>query len=199
MVHRAIRDGVIKQNPLKDYKLKKITGNREFLSLQELKILENLLKTELSSRHRNVLKYFLFACYTGLRYQDIKDLRYGNIDQDMIILNMHKTKERVSVPLITKAKKFLGEGFPEQRIFRVNTNQVTNRYLKELVQLTPIKKKISFHCARHTFATVGIELGIPIEYISSILGHKDLKTTQIYTKILDYKKIEMMKKWEKYP
>lgn len=197
MVHRAIRDGVLKQDPLKGYKLKKIEGNREYLTLQELTQLENMLKKKLTPGQRNVLKYFLFSCYTGLRYQDLKNLKYQDINDGVIVIIMHKTKDRVSVPIISKAKALLGEGFPEQNVFKVKANQVTNRYLKELTGKTQIKKKISFHCARHTFATVGLELGIPIEYISDLLGHKDLRTTKIYAKILDYKKIEEMKKWEK--
>jgi len=109
---------------------------------------------------------------------------------------MHKTKDRVTIPMINKSKALLGIGFPEQRVFKVFANQVTNRYLKDLAGKAQIKKKISFHSSRHTFATVSMELGIPSEYVSSLLGHKDLKTTRIYTKILDYKKIEAMKRWE---
>ncbi len=196
MLNRSVSDGAIKINPIREYKIKRVKGNREFLTLDELTTMEKLLRENIPNRLRNVLEYFLFACYTGLRYRDIKNLRYSNIENNMITLTMHKTKERVTIPIISKAKVFLKEGFPEQRIFRVLTNQVTNRYIKQLVNKTLIKKGISFHCARHTFATVGIELGIPIEYISSLLGHKDLKTTQIYAKILDYKKVEVMKKWE---
>lgn len=110
---------------------------------------------------------------------------------------MHKTRERVTIPLIKKSKAILSNGLPEQRIFKVFANQVTNRYLKDLAGKAHINKRISFHSSRHTFATVSMELGIPIEYISSLLGHKDLKTTRIYTKILDYKKVEAMKNWEK--
>jgi site-specific recombinase XerD len=195
IINRAIHEGALKINPIKEYKLKKITGNRDFLTRDELEELEKVFEKKLTYSQRNVLKYFLFACYTGLRFQDIKDLRYRNINNSMIVLTMHKTKDRVSIPIIEKASVFLMDGFPEQRVFKVYTNQVTNRYLKEVIDDTTIKKKISFHCARHTFATVGFEVGIPIECVSSILGHKDLKTTQIYAKVLDYRKIEEMKKW----
>ncbi|MFW5804027.1 MAG: site-specific integrase [bacterium] len=196
IVNRAIREGVIKKNPIETFTIKSVKGNREFLSLIELQALESLFNKPLNKKYQRVLQYFLFSCYTGLRYQDIKDLRFRNIDKDMITLVMHKTRERVNIPLIKKAKDLIGTGFPEQRVFRVYVNQVTNRYLKDLSEKARINKKITFHSARHTFATVGLELGIPIEYISSLLGHKDLQTTQIYTKILDYKKVEEMRKWE---
>jgi len=196
MLNRAVKDGAIKINPVKEYKIHRVNGTREFLTIQELQKLEDLMKKNLKPNLRQVLKYFLFACYTGLRYQDIKNLKYGNIDNNMITILMHKTKERVTVPMIKKSRALLGNEFPEQKVFKVFVNQVTNRYLKELAGKAQIKKKISFHCSRHTFATVSMELGIPIEYVSSLLGHKDLKTTRIYAKILDYKKIEAMKKWE---
>ena len=196
MINRAINDSAIRTNPIKEYKLKKIAGTREYLNIQELEKLEKLEFKELTKPQRNTLKYFLFSCYTGLRYQDIKDLCFRSINNGMITVIMHKTKEKVTIPVIHKAFQMLGDGFPEQKVFKVYTNQVTNRYLKELMVLALIKKRISFHCARHTFATVCLELGIPLEYVNSLLGHQDLKTTQIYAKILDYKKIEVMKKWD---
>ena len=75
-------------------------------------------------------------------------------------------------------------------------NQVTNRYLKEIMQVAEINKPIGFHSARHSFAICGLELGIPIEVISKLLGHRHLSTTQIYAEITDSLKIREMKKWE---
>lgn len=196
-LNRAVNDVAIKINPVKEYKIHRVNGTREFLTIQELHKLEDLLNNSLKASQKNVLIFFLFACYTGLRYQDLRNLRHSHIENDMITLIMHKTKKRVTIPLIKKAKALIRKGFPEQKIFKIYSNQVSNRYLKELIQLTQIKKKISIHCARHTFAVVSIELGIPIEYVSSLLGHEDLKTTQLYAKILDYKKIDAMKKWGK--
>jgi len=101
----------------------------------------------------------------------------------------------VKIPLNNRAKKLIDEGFEYQKVFRVATNQVANRYIKELITLAGINKKISFHCARHTFATHSIELGIPIEVICKLLGHKKIATTQIYAKIMDTVKIREMEKW----
>ena len=108
---------------------------------------------------------------------------------------MHKTKDSEYVPLIEKSKHLIGTGFNNQRVFKVSANQVANRNLKDIMTGAGIKKDISFHCARHTFATVGISLGIPIEVISKLLGHKDLQTTQIYAKVMDHVKIMQMDKW----
>lgn len=111
---------------------------------------------------------------------------------------MHKTQRNVTIPLIDKAKLFMGTGLPQQKIFKIYVNQVTNRRLKEIMKKVSIHKNISFHCARHTFATVCITLGIPIEVISNILGHTKIQTTMIYIKILNEKKVEEMKKWDNF-
>jgi len=109
---------------------------------------------------------------------------------------MIKTKEFVTIPLIQKAKKLLPEAsFGNQTVFHVLSNQPTNRYLKQVMNTVGITKKISFHCARHTFATLSKSQGIDYDVISKILGHTDIKTTKIYTKYeRDYLSREM-EKW----
>ena len=194
LINKAIKDGHIKENPFKAFPIGKKAGNREFLTIDELKILEEYYASK-SAIYKNTLRYFLFACYSGLRYQDIKKLRFIELSEGMISLEMHKTKENIKIPLIKKSKKLIGKGLDEQSVFRVSTNQVTNRNLKKIMKAVGIKKEITFHSARHTFATVGISLGIPIEVVSKLLGHKDLQTTQIYAKIVDDVKIREMNKW----
>lgn len=200
MLNKALNDGLINDNPCKSYKLGRIEGNREHLTLNELNKLEKLFYSKnLKKNKENVLKYFLFCCYTGLRYSDIKSFKYSDINEDMISIKMHKTEEFVRVPLIDKAKKLLPNEkmyFKNQPIFKVLTNQPTNRYIKDVISIADIKKKISIHCARHTFATVGIDLGIPIDVISKLLGHTDIKTTMIYAKYSDGVKKREMGKWE---
>ena len=199
-LNRAVDQGLITENPIKKYKLGTIEGNREFLTQVELESLEKLYnKNELKPSELNVLRYFIFCCYTGLRYQDIKDLRYSNIvNNKYISVEMKKTKEYVNIPLIEKAKALIPEGkFDKQKVFRVLSDQPTNRYLKTIMISAGIKKKISFHCARHTFATISKSQGIDYDVISKILGHSDIKTTKIYTKY-EYDFLEKeMGKWDK--
>lgn len=197
ILNRALRDDIIEKNPFARFKLSKKPGRREFLTLAELKVLEALLEEQrLKGPLRNVLQYFLFSCYTGLRYQDIKDLTHADISNDIIRIKMHKTQSDVSIPLMDKAKALIPENpIRLMKVFRVVSNQKTNHMLKEIMELAGIEKEISFHCARHTFATVGITIGIPMEIISKLLGHSDLKTTQIYAKIVDEVKIKEMSKW----
>lgn len=194
-LNRAIRHGVIKENIFKKYRLKTQPSKRNFLTEQEIKEVESLIEQPIPSYYKKYLKIFLFSCYTGLRYQDVKTLRYRNIENNIILIEMHKTKETVSIPLIERAKVLMGYGGRDELVFRVPTNQVINKYIKEALKATSIKKNISFHCSRHTFATHCITLGMPIEVISKILGHTDVKTTQIYTKVRDIVKVREMEKW----
>lgn len=197
-LNRAVDKGVIKENPIRKYKLGTVEGNREFLTMDELNRIENIYhENNLKPSESNVLKYFLFCCYTGLRYQDIKNLRFQDIiDSHTISIRMIKTKEFVKIPLIEKAKKLIPKtGFDNQTIFRVISGQPTNRYLKEIIKTAGINKRISFHCARHTFATISKSQGIDYDVISKVLGHTDIKTTKIYTRYeLDYLTKEM-EKW----
>jgi integrase/recombinase XerC len=200
MLNKAKKEGIIQENILyQNAPVKKKEGQRAFLTSEELKALEKL-KPE-SKNLQTVLNYFLFACYTGLRFTDLRNFRFKDIvDIDGQVhtrLIMHKTRDEVTIPLITKAQALIPEkGFPNQRVFKVRCNQVSNRDLKVLMNLAKIEKSISMHCARHTFATVALSLGIDIMVISKILGHKELGTTRIYAKLQDKRKIEEMKKWE---
>ena len=113
---------------------------------------------------------------------------------------MIKTKGFVKIPLIEKAKSLMPVGiFENQTVFKVLSGQPTNRYLKEIMKTAKINKHISFHCARHTFATISKSRGISYDVISKMLGHTDLKTTKIYTKYeLDFLSTEM-DKWNHQP
>lgn len=195
-VNLARKKGHIKTNPFEHFKLKGYVSNREYLSDNELKSIEALMYDyEIKPGTLNVLSYFLFACYTGLRYQDIKDLKHTNISENLISIEMHKTKLRVSIPIIDKAQALIPEHTNDnEKVFKVFSNQVTNRHLKEIASLTGITKPISFHVARHTFATLALTYGIPINIVSQLLGHTSIKQTQIYAKIIDQVKIDYMKK-----
>jgi len=204
MLNRAKKQGIIDEIPLKEgAPAKKRQGRREFLTLSELNRLELLLSSTIKKHQMKVLRYFLFTCYTGLRYQDLKNLRFYNIveidGKKSIRLFMHKTKDEVIFNLTSQACKLLPERFAEnQRVFNVNTDQVTNRYIKKLLILARIEKNISMHCARHTFATLAASAGIPPATVQKILGHRQLSTTMIYYHIVDQVKSEAIQTFEKY-
>jgi len=204
MIKRAQREDIVQDNPFQFYPLHKKAGEREFLNIDELTTIEELYaKGTMKGYQSNACKSFLFACYTGLRYQDVKNLRFEDVKKEVhngkekifIRITMHKTKDPVSIPLNERAAALVGEGFKAQKVFRVPANQVANRYLKEIAELAGIDKRVTFHVSRHTFATISIIIGTPVEVITKLLGHLNLKTTMIYSKIPDSVKIDYMDRW----
>lgn len=193
-VNVAMRYDLIKRNPFQWLRIKKVDGKREFLKPEEFNLLfesQSLFK----GIEAEVLKYFLFSCLTGLRYSDLRNLKYDNIKDNIISVRMQKTTMPVTIPISKKAQSLIemkGTG----HVFRVYCNKVTNRVLKSVISKCGINKKVTFHVARHTFATISITLGIPIEVVSKLLGHTDIKTTQIYAKVIDSVKIKEMNKWD---
>ena len=197
----AIRKEKMSKNPFDDYKIKSEPVNRNFLTIDELKKLNEIYdKNVLPAYLQKVLCYFLFSCYCGLRYTDVYNLMFEDIQinqgEYFIGIEQHKTSDRVYIPLKKRALQLIGEVEGKSgKIFKVNTNQVTNRFIKEIMDIAVINKEISFHCSRHTFATVALSIGIDIKTISSLLGHTDLKTTQIYAKVLMSSKSAAMDKF----
>ncbi|NVO21223.1 MAG: site-specific integrase [Bacteroidetes bacterium] len=192
-INKAIEAGILKTDPLRGVKVRKPEGNRQFLTQDELKSLEILYKGFLTKDLKTVLTYFLFSCYTGLRYEDVRTLKYSNVfiepGNSYLQFTQHKTKQAENMPLGSKAISLIPKnGLQNQPLFKVYTNQVTNRHLKSLMTLAKINKDISFHCARHTFATIGLELSGDIATVSKLLGHRKIQTTQIYAKVLDKSK-----------
>ena len=147
---------------------------------------------------------FIFAVYTGLSYVDIGNLTNENINVGIdkslwLSYYRQKTDIHAILPLLQPAVNILKryeayhEGKRNNHIFPVPLNQVMNRYLKKVAKQAGVDKNITFHCARHTFATtITLSHGIPIETVSKMLGHTSIKTTQIYAKILDTKVMDDM-------
>lgn len=199
IINEAIRqdERIINRNPFITYKLKTEPTNRNYLTKNEFEALYNM-REELTGKTANVLNHFLFSCLTGLRYQDIVDLKFKNIiDNSYIEIIMNKTNEQIIIPLSSKALQILPErGKPDENVFAVYSNQKTNDYLKLVIEKADIQKTISFHCSRHTFATMALNNGIPLEVVQKLLGHSMIRTTQIYGKIVNDTIFEQMKKME---
>ncbi|WP_163517945.1 site-specific integrase [Gelidibacter japonicus] len=176
---------------------------REFLSDNELSNLENFeFPTERLDRVRDL---FVFSCYTGISYVDIMNLTAHNIlkgidGNDWIITKRQKTNVPVKVPLLNKAEELI-EKYRNHPMTQVTgsllpiiTNEKLNQYLKEVMFYVGIKKNLTFHMARHTFATtVTLSNGVPIETVSKLLGHSKISTTQIYAKVIERKVSDDMK------
>lgn len=185
------------------YDSKFIEVKRDFLDEQELFRLAN--KEMEIERIAQVRDIFLFSCYTGLAYIDTKNLTHSNIrigidGNKWIFTSRQKTKSISNIPLLPQAENIIEKYKSDPHcvnsgsLLPVLSNQKMNAYLKEIADLCSIKKELTFHIARHTFATtVTLANGVPIESVSKMLGHKSIKTTQHYAKILDKKVGEDMK------
>ncbi|MEL1244002.1 site-specific integrase [Flavobacterium sp. DGU11] len=198
-VNISIRFKYIKTNPFQYTSIKKVDGKRDFLSAEELNKLADYYSNNsfIKQVDKEILRYFLFACYTGLRYSDLKTFSMDAIIDGSIHLRMHKTGYLVNIPLSMKAKELMPKNpFNDKSLFKIYCNKVTNKVLKETGKTLGINKKLTCHVARHTFATVSISLGIPIEVVSKLLGHTNIRTTQVYAKIVDTVKIKEMQKWD---
>ena len=202
MVHLAIRLEWISKDPFVNYKLKILKVNREHLSERELSEMEN--KAIEMERIDMIRDLFVSCCYTGLTYVDVINLKHDNIveaaDGEMWLRTCRqKTDSPINMPILPKAIEILKKYKNNVRasvsntVFPVISNQKVNAYLKEIANLCGIKKNITFHLARHTFATtVTLSNGVPIETVSKMLGHTKIATTQIYAKVLEKKISEDM-------
>ena len=204
MVTLAYHMEWIDHNPFRKFRQRLTPTHRGFLTAGELKVLEELSLDSL--RLRTVRDLFLFSCYTGLSYTDLmllsgKCLVIGIDKTPWLVTKRQKTNNPVKIPLLAKALALIERYKDDKRVkieeilFPRISNQKMNAYLKEVAKLGEIQKNLTFHMARHTFATtVTLSNGVPIETISKMLGHTKLSTTQIYARVLEQKVSEDMQK-----
>ena len=196
-LNTGIAMNLISNNPYSSFKVSRNEAHRDYLTIQEL---EQIRNKEISTLRMEIVRdIFIFACFTGLGYSELKKLNNTHIHQGndggkWIIIDRTKTDIRCRVPLLPQAivilQKYENSPVTQNRVklLPVNSNQKMNEYLKELAGICGINKNLSMHVARHTFATsVTLSNGVPIETVSKMLGHTSLKTTQIYARILDSK------------
>jgi len=190
------------KNPFANYKSKVREVERIYLSEEEIQsIIEKDFKTERLSLVRDI---FLFSCFTGLAYIDVKNLTKSHISigidgEKWIFTHRQKTETASKIPILQVTQMIIDkyanhpQSVNQDRLFPILTNQKMNAYLKEIAGVCEIEKELTFHIARHTFATtITLTNGVPIESVSKMLGHKNLRTTQHYAKVLDKKVSEDM-------
>lgn len=190
----AVRSGIIQKNPLqlveKDYKPQPPESQRVYLTIDEVK---RLIETE--CKKPIYKKAFLFSCFCGLRVSDVARLKWSDINtqngQMKADIRQKKTDEPLYLPLSENAVKWLpermdgGEGEP---IFKSVSVAHASTIVKDWARAAGITKNVTFHTARHTFATMLLTKGGDLFTVSKLLGHKDISTTQVYAKIVDQKK-----------
>lgn len=207
IVNRSIRNGWLQRDPFLGFKMTKREVERIALTEFELQALASKqFPTERLSIVRDI---FLFSCYSGLAYADVKKLKRSEIvigidGEKWLMSKRQKTDIAARIPLLPSAMSIVNryannpQCIMEGWVLPVLSNQKMNAYLKEIADLCEISKKLTYHIARHTFATtVTLSNGVPIETVSKMLGHRNLKTTQHYARILDIKISEDMKELRK--
>lgn len=204
----AIREKLIDYdyNPFLTYKLKTEKTKKEHLTEAEIKRMEEL-ELPIDSTLELTRDLYVFACYVGgIRISDLITLKWGNFDGTHINFTMQKTKEIISIQVPKKGIEILnyyskGKNPSDNRIFPILENKeysqselfrirssksaYINSNLKTIATKAKIEKKISFHTSRHTFATRALRKGMRIEHVSKLVGHSNIKTTQIYAKIVN--------------
>ena len=193
-------DGVINCDPFEKVKIRRAYSHRGFLTLRELKQLYlnfQDMRTTLTRSEEKVMRVFLFSCFTGLRYSDLRTLNSSEIFDWKIRKQIHKTGEAVYIPIPVQARLLLPEPLKSGRIFHVIDNASFNRTLRKAAKKLGYYKHIHCHLARHTFATTCITIGIPLPATSKLLGHRNLDTTLIYAKYVDTFLDKEMKKFNR--
>ena len=189
-LNQAFEDRIIPVNPCRGVeRFRPEEGTRMYLTIDEVRLL-----AQTDCEYPRIKDAFLFSCMTGLRRSDILRLTWGDIhkqgDFTRIIFRQKKTEGQEYLDITPQAAQLMGDpkGINDPIFEDIHSPSCTNKAVQEWVLNAGIHKKISFHCARHTFATMMLDLGTDIYTVSKLLGHRDLSTTQIYVKVLDKNK-----------
>jgi integrase len=190
---QAVKDGIIPHNPAEGVEaFKQGEPEREFLTLDEL---QACVKAECDIQQLKTA--FIFSCLTGLRWSDIQKLLWSEVQHSnemgyYIRFRQKKTKGAETLPISEQAFNLLGDRQnKDERVFvGLKYSAWHNLKLQQWVMRAGVTKTITFHCARHTYATLQLTMGTDIYTVSKLLGHRELKTTQVYAKIIDDKKKE---------
>ncbi|GGE14087.1 site-specific integrase [Psychroflexus salis] len=189
-IKNAVIDGYLEVDPFVNHRPKKVKKSIVFLNEEELNNLENCKLQQ--PRLAKVRDMFVFCCYTGLAYSEMKNLKHSNLEKGFdkkiwIKTVRQKTQREVFIPLLPKAKSIIDKYITDgEYILPTISNQRFNSYLKEIADIVGIEKRLTHHIARKTFATtVLLYNNVPIEIVSELLGHSSIKTTQdSYGKVL---------------
>ena len=199
--HLAVKEGILPRNPAVDVFIKKRGTRREYLTLEEL---QRLAETPCSNEETK--QAFLFSAFTGLRYSDVRALTWKKVKPSnggfVLEFIQVKTGEVETLPVSEQAAAILRSQsnaevspriiseVPAEAVFKLGAQQSIDKAIRQWVKRAGVEKRISFHCARHTFATLGLTCGVDLYTMSKLLGHRDIASTQIYAKIIDKKKLE---------
>jgi site-specific recombinase XerD len=182
---RAIRMGLIEHNPYDGFKIPEARKRKTFLTTDELQKVRNYQGVERLEKIRDI---FMFQCLTGISYADMQKLTpadlHGNQERHYITSRRQKTDEYYIIPLMPEALGIINQYRDDKRLFPAISNQKMNAYLHEIQHIVTLNKPLTTHVARHTFATLMLGKGMPLESVSHILGHSSTRITQDYAKMV---------------
>jgi site-specific recombinase XerD len=182
-IHIANKKGIVTPVNFSDIKNKSFKGNRTYLNPEEIKILDEYWESKfINDTHKKILTKFLTSCFTGVRYSDIMSMKEENFLESTFVFTAEKTKKFQRIPLNKSALKYINSGCFFDDNF---TNEYTNRTLKEICKIVGIRKKVSYHVSRHTFATNFLICGGRVEHLQKLLGHSKIEETMIYVHIVE--------------
>lgn len=192
-LNTAVKARIIHQNPFMFAdKIQRKRTHRTHLTIEEVRLLTSTPCTQ-----PEVKRAFLFACLTGLRISDIRELRWKDIRTDGLHFIQKKTGDYTFVPLSDDARNLLGSSDNERKRATVFTlpfsDDMFNRYLSRWAKAAGLDKHVTSHVARHTFATMLVTEGVELYAVQHLLGHRDVKVTQQYAKLVDQRKIDAIK------
>jgi integrase/recombinase XerD len=205
-LNQAKRQGIIRRNPFDDIKLKKVQANRSFLTEDELRILiAKYHNRDFEEAYHYTILLFLFACFTSLRISDVREFKMEQIIGDILIYFPRKTLNKkavaVKVPLTKMAKRLIKDAAATRLygpVFKMPPDQTINRRLKQVMSECGIDKSISFHSARHTFATIFLRRTKNLLALKELLGHSKIDETMIYSHILTEDIVADMKTFDEF-
>lgn len=195
VVAQAVSEGILKNNPCLEAKCHCSGTERvkDILSEHEIHL---MLRTCIKSGNTEIRKAFIFSLYTGLRFSDIIKMTYSDIDLSnrLLSIKQSKTQEYVHIPLRDDILKLtvshLDSNTPEQKVFRLPTHPTCMKELHKWTEEIGIRKHITWHCARHTFASNILMNGADVRVTASLLGHSSLRYVERYTRAVDHKKYQ---------
>ena len=193
-IHETVDEEYLQHNPANSITFTRKPTKREYLTERELNI---IAKTEFyDPRLKNA---FLFSCYTGLRFVDINKITFLDVNEGRLSFVQQKTKRPLEIKLHPEALRIIEHqaeinGDRKDKIFQLPCHEVCRSKIKKFIKLSGIKKNITFHSARHTFATLCLTYDVPLNTVKELLGHKDIRNTQIYAQLIDKKKDQAIDK-----
>lgn len=189
ILNEAVKRDMIARNPFDKYHVQGMVSRHGFLTEEQLYQIEQL---SLNGKTTQVRDCFLFCCYTGLRYSDLRELRSEHLKDGWLRLTTHKTGCNVAIPYTKlfdgKAAEIITHyGRPENMTRNMPTNSQVNSILKDILRMAKIqtKERVTFHTSRHTFASLLLQDGMPVTTVQKLLGHTKVQTTQIYAEVTE--------------